>query len=152
MLATIVMLTLLTTACSAEDEGKTMGSAMKKAIHTNKAPSAIGTYSQAVEAGGFLFISGQIPMSPDGNLVDSSKFDTKVKRVFENLKAIATEAGADLNQSVKITIYLTDLSNFATVNSVMAEYFDEPYPARVTVEVHKLPRGAEIEIDAILKA
>jgi reactive intermediate/imine deaminase len=102
----------------------------KQAIHTDSAPSAIGTYSQAVRSGQFVFLSGQIPLDPATMEIVAGDFEARARRVFENLKAVAVQAGGDLDNIVKLTIYLTDLDNFATVNTVMADYFQEPYPAR----------------------
>ena len=122
----------------------------KKTIHTDAAPSAVGTYSQAVKVGQFVFISGQIPFVPETMEIVDGDFAARARQVFENLKAIAEESGGSLNDAVKLTIFLTDLGNFATVNEVMAEYCDEPYPARAAVQVAALPKGADVEADAIL--
>lgn len=122
----------------------------KKIIATEDAPGAIGTYSQAVQSGGLVFMSGQIPLDPVTMEVVSGDFEARARRVFENLAAVATAAGGDLNQVVKLTIYLTDLDNFATVNAVMAEYFSAPYPARAALGVASLPKGVDIEAEAIL--
>jgi len=122
----------------------------KETIHTDRAPTAVGTYSQANKVGQFVFISGQIPFVPETMDVVEGDFSARARQVFENLKAIADAAGGSLNDAVKITIFLTDLGNFATVNEVMAEYCDEPYPARAAVEVAALPKGVDIEADAIL--
>jgi len=122
----------------------------KKTIHTAAAPAAVGTYSQAVKVGQFVFISGQIPLDPATMEVVDGDFAARARRVFESLKAIAEESGGSLNDAVKLTIFLTDLSNFATVNEVMAEYCDEPYPARAAVQVTALPKGVDVEADAIL--
>mgnify|MGYP000672283106 CR=1 FL=1 len=122
----------------------------KHAIHTDAAPAAIGTYSQAIRTGGLVFLSGQIPLDPaSGNVVDGN-FAARAKQVFENLKAVAEAAGGSLDDVVKLTIFLTDLGNFATVNEVMAGYFAEPYPARAAVGVASLPKGVDVEADAIL--
>ena len=123
---------------------------MKTAIHTSEAPSAIGPYSQAIRSGQFVFLSGQIALEPDGALIQSEHINDHCRQIFSNLKAVATAAGGQLNQIVKITIYLTDLTHFSAVNEAMAEFFHEPYPARATVQVSALPKGAPIEIDAIL--
>lgn len=125
-------------------------SGSKEAIHCDDAPSAIGTYSQAVRSGQFVFLSGQIPLDPVTMEIVDGDFEARARRVFDNLKAVAEEAGGDLNQIVKITIYLTDLDNFATVNSVMADYFRQPYPARAALGVASLPKGADVEAEAIL--
>ena len=123
---------------------------IKEAFHTDSAPAAIGTYSQAVRAGDFVFLSGQIPLDPETMDVVGGEFEARARQVFENLKAVAEEAGGTLNDAVKVTVFLTDLDNFATVNSVMEEFFDAPYPARAAVEVAGLPKGVDIEADAIL--
>lgn len=122
----------------------------KKIIHTDNAPAAIGTYSQAVETNGLVFISGQIPLDPASMDLVEGDFETRARRVFDNLRAIAQAAGGDLDQIVKLTIYLTDLDNFASVNSVMSEYFDEPYPARAALGVASLPKGTDVEAEAVL--
>jgi len=122
----------------------------KTPIHTDSAPAAIGTYSQAIQSGSLVFLSGQIPLDPSTMEIVAGDFEARVRRVFENLSAVAEAAGATLGQIVKLTIYLTDLDNFATVNSVMAEFFDEPYPARAALGVASLPKGADVEAEAIL--
>ena len=122
----------------------------KDTIHTDDAPSAIGTYSQAVRSGNFLFMSGQIPLDPASMEVVDGDFAARAHRVFQNLKAVAIAGGGNLDQVVKLTIYLTDLDNFATVNSVMSEYFSEPYPARAALGVASLPKGVDIEAEAIM--
>ena len=122
----------------------------KQTIHTDNAPAAIGTYSQAVPTGNLVFLSGQIPLVPATMEVVDGDFDARARQVFDNLKAVAEAAGGTLNDAVKMTIFLTDLGNFATVNNVMEEYFDEPYPARAAVEVSALPKGVDVEADAIL--
>lgn len=122
----------------------------KKRIHTDDAPSAIGTYSQAIQSGNLVFMSGQIPLDPASMEVIGGDFAARAHRVFQNLKAVAEAAGGNLDQVVKMTIYLTDLDNFAVVNSVMAEYFTEPYPARAALGVRSLPKGVDIEAEAIL--
>ena len=124
---------------------------MKTAIHSKDAPAAIGTYSQAVRAGETLYISGQIGFDPvTMQLVEG--IDAQIDRVFRNIAAIAAAAGLSLEQAVRMTVYLTDLAHFARVNEVMARYLREPYPARVAIGVASLPRGALVEIDAILYA
>jgi reactive intermediate/imine deaminase len=121
----------------------------KKIISTPNAPAAIGTYSQAVQAGSTVYLSGQIGLDPVSmQMVDG--IDAQVVRVFDNLKAVAEAAGASLNDAVKFNIYLTDLSNFAKDNEVMARYVAQPYPARAAVGVKELPRGALVEADAVL--
>ena len=121
----------------------------RKIISTNKAPVAIGTYSQAVQAGSTVYLSGQIGLDPD-TMQMAEGIEAQIVRVFENLTAVAEAAGTTLNDAVKINIYLTDLANFAKVNEIMARYFEKPYPARAAVGVKELPRGALIEADAIL--
>ncbi len=124
----------------------------KTIIQTPEAPAAIGTYSQAVQtpAATMTFISGQIPLDPDSMTLVSDAFEEQAHRVFINLRAIAEAAGGRLSDCVKLTIYLTDLGQFAKVNEVMATYFAEPYPARAAIEVSALPKQAQIEIDAIM--
>ncbi len=122
----------------------------KKTIHTDGAPAAIGTYSQAVEAGGLVFLSGQIPLLPDTMDIVEGDFETRARQVFTNLQAVANASGGSLNDIVKLTIFLTDLDNFATVNAVMEDFFDKPYPARAAVGVASLPKGVDVEADAIL--
>ncbi|MFC4765332.1 RidA family protein [Dyella koreensis] len=119
-------------------------------ITTDKAPAAIGPYSQAVRAGNTVYFSGQIPLDPaTGTLVDGD-IAAQTRRVFDNLKAVAEAAGGSLAKIVRVGIYVTDLANFATVNTVMADYFQAPYPARSTIEVSGLPKGAEVEVDAVM--
>ena len=122
----------------------------RETIHTDRAPAAVGTYSQAVRSGGFVFISGQIPFVPATMELVEGDFASRARQVFENLQAIAEASGGSLNDAVKLTIFLTDLDNFAAVNEVMAQYCDEPYPARAAVQVAALPKGVDIEADAIL--
>ncbi len=122
----------------------------KQAIHSDGAPSAIGPYSQAIRSGQFVFLSGQIPLDAATMEIVGGDFEARARQVFENLKAIAVQAGGDLDHVVKLTIYLTDLDNFATVNSVMADFFQEPYPARAALGVTSLPKGADVEAEAIL--
>lgn len=122
---------------------------MKKVISTANAPQAIGPYSQAIEAGGFVFVSGQIPLIPaTGELVDGS-VEVQTARVLENLKAILEAAGSSLENVVKTTVYITNMDDFAKVNGIYGQYFQENPPARVCVEVSKLPKGALVEIDVI---
>ena len=122
---------------------------MKQAIHTAAAPQAIGTYSQAIRCGVCVYLSGQIGLDPATmQLVDG--IDAQIHRVFQNLKAVADEAGGGLDHAVKLTVYLTDLSHFARVNEIMSTYFTQPYPARAAIGVAALPRGALVEVDAIL--
>jgi reactive intermediate/imine deaminase len=120
-------------------------------ISTPNAPQAIGTYSQAVRAGSTVYLSGQIPLDPASGELVAGDTEAQVRRVFENLKAVAAAAGGDLAQVAKLNVYLTDLAHFALVNRVMAEYFSPPYPARAAVGVAALPRGAAVEMDGILE-
>jgi len=119
-------------------------------IHTGRAPKAIGPYSQAVSAGGAVYLSGQVGLDPATGELVGGGLEAEARRVFDNLRAVAEAAGASLAAAVRVTIYLRDLSQFALANSIMAEYFSEPYPARVTIGVAALPRGAAIEVDCIL--
>jgi reactive intermediate/imine deaminase len=123
----------------------------RQTIHTEQAPQAIGTYSQAVRAGDTVYLSGQVPLDPATMQLVSGDIETQIRRVFDNLKAVAEAAGGSLAHAVKFTIYLTDLSHFAKVNEVMAQYCAKPYPARSTLGVAQLPRGAQIEIECILQ-
>jgi reactive intermediate/imine deaminase len=119
-------------------------------IHTDRAPQAIGPYSQAVRAGNTVYLSGQTPLDPaTGEMVDGD-IAAQARRVFDNLQAVCEAAGSSFADIVRVGIYLTDLANFAAVNGVMKEYFREPYPARSTIGVRELPRGAQVEVDAIL--
>lgn len=122
----------------------------KQAIHTDSAPAAIGTYSQAAGAGNLVFLSGQIPLVPDTMEMVAGDFAARARQVFSNLKAVAEAAGGTLDDVVKVTVFLTDLDNFATVNTVMEEFFAKPYPARAALGVASLPKGADVEADAIL--
>ena len=122
----------------------------RQIIHTDAAPAAVGTYSQAVRTGNLVFISGQIPFVPTTMEVVDGDFAARARQVFENLAAIAQAAGGSLNDAVKLTVFLTDLDNFATVNEIMAEFCSSPYPARAAVQVAALPKGVDIEADAIL--
>ena len=122
----------------------------RKTIHTERAPQAIGTYSQAVRAGDTVFLSGQIPLDPATQELVAGDIDAEVRRVLENLKAVAEAAGGSLAQAVKVNVYLTDLAHFAKVNEVMAQYFPQPYPARAAVGVAQLPRGARVEAECVL--
>lgn len=118
-------------------------------INTDKAPAAIGTYSQAIKAGDTVYISGQIPLDPKSmELVVG--FEAQTVQVFENLKAVAEAAGGSFQDIVKLNIYLTDLANFATVNEVMSRYFQQPYPARAAIGISALPKGAQVEMDAVM--
>jgi reactive intermediate/imine deaminase len=120
------------------------------AVATDRAPAAIGPYSQAVRAGGTVYLSGQIPLDPATGELVQADISTETRRVFDNLKAVCEAAGGSLDDVARIGIYLTDLSDFAAVNAVMADYFQAPYPARSTIQVAGLPKGARVEVDAVL--
>jgi len=122
----------------------------KQIISTPHAPAAIGIYSQAVRVGNTIWVSGQIPLDPKTKELVAGDIEAQVRQVFENLQAIVTAAGADFDDVVKATVFLIDLSHFALVNKVMAEYFREPYPARAAVGVAALPRGAQVEVECIV--
>lgn len=122
----------------------------KSVIATDQAPQAIGTYSQAVKVGNTVYLSGQIPLVPGGTALVDGDIAAQIKQVFENLKAVATASGGSLQDVVKLNVYLTDLAHFPTVNEIMATYFIQPYPARAAVGVAQLPRGAAVEMDAVL--
>jgi reactive intermediate/imine deaminase len=122
----------------------------RTSVFTDQAPKAIGPYSQAIRAGDTVYLSGQIPLDPKTGELVKGDIQQEARRAFDNLKAVAAAAGDGLQQVVRVTIYLTDLGDFAKVNEVMAGYFQEPYPARATVGVAALPRGARIEIDAVM--
>jgi reactive intermediate/imine deaminase len=122
----------------------------KQIIQSADAPAAIGPYSQAVRAGDTLYMSGQIPLDPKTMQIVDGGIDAQARQVFANLRAVAVAAGAALNDIVKLTILMTDLSEFAQVNEIMAAHFDAPYPARATYQVAALPRGARIEVEAVL--
>ena len=124
---------------------------MKQPISTASAPAAIGTYSQAIKASGKLvFLSGQIPLDPGTMELVSDDVEAQIEQVFKNLTAVAAAAGGSLNDLAKLTVFLTDLSDFGTVNEVMARHVSEPYPARAAIGVSELPRGAAVEIEGIL--
>jgi reactive intermediate/imine deaminase len=122
----------------------------KQPIHTSRAPAAIGPYSQAIKAGSTIYLSGQIPLSPATMELVKGDIRAQVRQVFDNLAAVAEAAGGSLANAVRLTVYLTDLANFAVVNEIMAEYCKEPYPARAAIGVAQLPRGAAVEVDGIL--
>ena len=122
----------------------------KQVIKTDKAPQAIGTYSQAVRVDSTVYLSGQIPLVPETMEIVQGDVSAQIERVFENLKAVVEAADGTLANVVKLTVYLTDLANFARVNEVMASYFHEPFPARATIGVAALPKGVAVEVDAIL--
>ncbi len=119
-------------------------------IHTDKAPAAIGTYSQAIRAGNTLYLSGQIPLNPKTMQMVDGDIDAHITRVFENLKAVAEAGGGSLAQVVKLNVFLTDLGHFSRVNEIMSHYFQQPYPARAAIGVAALPKGAQVEMDAII--
>lgn len=123
----------------------------KQTIHTNKAPKAIGTYSQAVKSGSTVYISGQIPLVAETMELLDGSFKDKTRLCFQNLQHIAEAAGGSLADAAKVTIFLTDMVNFAEVNEVMAEFFEQPYPARAALGVKELPKGVPVEIEAILE-
>lgn len=122
----------------------------REIIHTANAPEAIGTYSQAVKVGDVVYLSGQIPLVPETMTVVEGDFATQVRRVFDNLSAVAEAAGGSLQDVVKLNIFLTDLSHFGTVNEIMAEYFEQPYPARAAIGVASLPKDVPVEMDAVM--
>ena len=122
----------------------------RQPIQTDRAPAAIGPYSQAVRAGQTVFLSGQIPLDPATGDVVAGGIDAQARRAFDNLKAVCDAAGGSMDDIVRVGLYLTDLSQFARVNAVMGEYFGQPYPARSTIEVSALPKGAAFEVDAIM--
>lgn len=121
-----------------------------RVIHTTQAPAAIGPYSQAIAAGGMVFLSGQVGLDPATGQLVAGGIEAEARRVFENLRAVAAAAGPGLGAAVRVTIYLIDFTHFTVVNGIMQEYFQEPWPARVTIGVASLPRGAAIEVDCIL--
>lgn len=122
----------------------------KQAIHTAQAPEAIGTYSQAIKTGNTVYLSGQIPLDPNTMTLIDGDMKAQINRVFENLQAVAHAAGGSLKDVVKLNVFLTDLGHFALVNEVMAQYFEQPYPARAAIGVAALPKAAAVEMDAIL--
>ncbi|MGB4946017.1 MAG: RidA family protein [Candidatus Competibacter denitrificans] len=122
----------------------------REIISTSQAPAAIGTYSQAVKVGDTVYLSGQIPLDPVAMQLVTGDISAQIRQVFNNLKAVAQAAGGSLADTVKLNVFLTDLSHFASVNQIMAEYFHEPYPARAAIGVAALPRGAQVEMDAVL--
>ena len=122
----------------------------KTIINTTEAPQAIGTYSQAVKVDNTVYISGQIPLDPASMEVVEGGIDAQITRVFDNLKAVAAASGGSLADVVKLNIFLVDLANFPTVNEIMAQYFEEPYPARAAIGVSALPKGVGVEMDAVL--
>ena len=122
----------------------------RQTIHTDRAPQAIGTYSQAVRAGNTVYLSGQVPFDPATGQMVGGDIEAQIRRVFENLKAVAEAAGGSLGAAVKVNVYLIDLAHFPKVNEVMAQYCAKPYPARAVVGVAQLPRGAQVEIECVL--
>lgn len=122
----------------------------RQIISTDKAPKAIGTYSQAVKVGETVYLSGQIPLVPETMELVQGDMQAQIRRVFDNLQAVANAAGGSLADVVKLNVFLTDLANFPLVNQVMAEYFAEPYPARAAIGVAALPKGAQVEMDAVM--
>jgi reactive intermediate/imine deaminase len=123
----------------------------REIIKTNRAPQAIGTYSQAVKVNGTVYLSGQIPLVPETMELVEGDIETQIRRVFDNLAAVAEAAGGSFADIAKLNVFLTDLANFPVVNQVMAEYFQEPYPARAAIGVAALPKGAEVEMDAVME-
>jgi len=124
---------------------------MKEIINTDKAPQAIGTYSQAVKVNKTVYLSGQIPLVPETMEMVEGDFAANVRRVFDNLTAVCEAAGGSLQDIAKLNIFLTDLGNFAIVNTIMAEYFEQPYPARAAIGIASLPKNAEVEMDGVLE-
>lgn len=122
----------------------------REVIRTDQAPQAIGTYSQAIRVGATVYLSGQIPLVPATMELVTGDMEAQIRRVFENLKAVADAAGGGLKDVVKLNVFLTDLAHFPLVNQVMAQYFHEPYPARAAIGVASLPRGAAVEMDAVM--
>ncbi len=120
-------------------------------IHTDQAPQAIGTYSQAIRSGTTVYLSGQIPLHPESMTLVEGDIDAQIRRVFDNLTAVAEAAGGSLADVVKLNVFLTDLDHFARVNEIMAGYFQEPYPARAAIGVAALPKAAPVEMDAIME-
>ncbi len=124
---------------------------MKEIISTDKAPQAIGTYSQAVKVGSTVYLSGQIPLVPETMEMVTGEIEGQIRRVFDNLTAVCEAAGGSLQDIVKLNIFLIDLGNFAKVNEIMAEYFQQPYPARAAIGVASLPKNADVEMDGVLE-
>ena len=122
----------------------------REIIHTDNAPSAIGTYSQAVKTGDTVYLSGQIGLDPDTMEMMEGDISVRIHQVFKNLRAVCEAAGGSLDDMAKVTIFLTDLGHFATVNEIMAQYFNEPYPARAAVGVAQLPKGTDVEMDGVM--
>jgi len=122
----------------------------REIVSTDQAPEAIGTYSQAVKVGETVYLSGQIPLVPETMAMVGGDTEAQIRRVFENLRAVARAAGGDLDRVVKLNVFLVDLAHFPLVNQVMADYFEAPYPARAAVGVAALPKGAQVEMDAVM--
>lgn len=122
----------------------------REMIHTDHAPQAIGTYSQGIKVGHTVYLSGQIPLVPETMNLIEGDIEMQIRRVFDNLQAVACAAGGNMQDLVKLNVYLIDLANFSTVNQVMAEYFVKPYPARAAIGVASLPKGAQVEMDAVM--
>jgi reactive intermediate/imine deaminase len=122
----------------------------RQPIHTDRAPAAIGPYSQAVRQGDTVYLSGQIPLDPNSGLLIEGDIDAQARRAFDNLRAVCEAAGGSLEDVVRLGLYLTDLGQFAAMNAVMSDYFEAPYPARSTIGVASLPRGAQFEVDAVM--
>lgn len=122
----------------------------RSVINTDKAPEAIGTYSQAIKTGDVVYLSGQIPLNPQNMELVTDNMEAQIRQVFDNLSAVCDAAGGSLQQLVKLNIFLTDLSHFALVNEIMAQYFEQPYPARAAIGVAALPKGAGVEMDGIM--
>lgn len=122
----------------------------RQPIHTDNAPAAIGPYSQAVRAGDTVYLSGQTPLDPASGLLVDGDISAQARRAFDNLQAVCVQAGGSFDDIVRVGLYLTDLGQFAAVNAVMADYFSQPYPARSTIEVSALPKGAQFEVDAVM--
>lgn len=122
----------------------------KQSIKTNQAPTPIGIYSQAIKIGDTVYLSGQIPLDPHSGDLVISNIEAQAEQVFKNLSAVAEAAGGNLDKIVKVTVFLTDLTDFPVVNATMAKYFNEPFPARSTIEVSKLPKGVAVEVEAIM--
>ncbi len=124
---------------------------MKQVIYTDKAPAAVGPYAQAIHCGDTVFCSGQVPLVPETGLIAEGGIEAQAHQMFANVKAVLAEGGLDLSNVVKTTVFMTDLSQFATLNKIYAQYFQEPYPARSCVEVSALPKGALVEMEVIAR-
>ena len=122
----------------------------KATIHTDLAPAAVGTYSQAIKVNNTVYLSGQIPLEPTTMALVEGSIEVQIRRVFDNLRAVCKAAGGDLSDLVKLNVYLVDLGNFSSISTVMEEYFSQPYPARAAIGVKQLPLGAEVEMDGVM--